>query len=323
MSDFASAAVLRLIQCGLRRQGIAVPVLKRPRGAHVPLADKRALVDQLLRDHGAHVLLRMGEAVRDLQDEPALVALSVAREPLDLIARWQRLERFVHSRHRVLVDQSGDGGVLLRHASLDAGQPPTAAEDMLVFGLLVALIDWLGTEGLQARLVGDPRSRYRQGQWMEQPLPKDVSTWALTWSPAGPRPAARPAADHDCVEAAHRLLAADPGRRWTLQTLAGDMSTSPRSLQRRLAAGQSSFSARLLEVRLAQAAKLLANSRQPPAEIGYVCGFSDQAHFTREFKRHTALTPGKFREQFAACAAGPTLASGRGVAASRRADSRD
>lgn len=304
MSDFASAAMLRLIQYGLRRQGIVVPVLRRQRGAHVPLADKRALVDQLLRDHGAQVLLRMGEAVRDARDEPALVALSVAREPLDLIARWQRLERFVHSRHRVLVEQSGDSGLVLRHVSLDPGQPPSAAEDLLVFGLLVALIDRLGTAGLQARLLGDKRRRWRQGRWMEQALPKDASRWVLTWSPAVPRQAARPAArpmtDHDWVAAAHSLLDADPGRRWTLPTLARDMGTSARSLQRRLCAGQSSFSVLLLEVRLAQSAKLLANSRQPPAEIGYVCGFCDQAHFTREFKRHTALTPGKFREQFAA-----------------------
>ena len=300
MSDFASAAMLRLIQHGLRRQGIVVPALRRPRGAHVPLTDKRALVGQLLHDHGAQVLLRIGEAVRDVRDEPALVALSAAREPLDLIARWQRLERFVHSRHRVLAEQSGDASVLLRHVSLDAGQPPSAAEDLLVFGLLVALIDRLGTEGLQARLAGDARGRWRQGRWMEQALPKDVSIWALTWSPAIPRPAARPAAERDCVAAAHRLLAADPGRHWMQQTLARDMSTSPRSLQRRLCAGQSSFSALLLEVRLAQSAKLLTNSRQPLAEIGYVCGFSDQAHFTRQFKRHTALTPGKFREQFAA-----------------------
>ena len=300
MSDFASAAMLRLIQHGLRRQGIVIPALRRPRGAHVPLADKRALVNQLLRDHGAQVLLRIGEGLRDARDEPAMVALSLARDPLDLIERFQRLERFIHSRHRVLIEQSGGAGLVLRHVSLDPGLPPSAAEDLLVFGLLVALIDRLGTVGLQARLVGDIRGRWREGRWMEQALPKDMSNWELTWSAGVPRPVARPAADHDCVDAAHRLLAADRGRRWTLQTLARDMSTSARSLQRRLAAGQSSFSALLSEVRLAQSAKLLVNSRLPPAEIGYICGFCDQAHFTREFKRHAALTPGKYREQFAA-----------------------
>jgi AraC-like DNA-binding protein len=46
-------------------------------------------------------------------------------------------------------------------------------------------------------------------------------------------------------------------------------------------------------------ARLLAESPQSPAQIGYLCGFSDQAHFTREFKRHSAVTPARFREQFA------------------------
>ena len=296
--DFASAAMLRLIQLGLQRQGIAVSALRPPRGAHVPLAVKRALVDQLLRDHGPQVLLCIGQAVHDARDEPALVALAMAREPLDLIARWQRLERFVHSRHRVFIEQSGDGSVLLRHGSLDTERPPSAAEDLLVFGVLVALVERVGTDGSQARFAGDSRWRWQHGCWIERAVPQDVSRWALSWNRGVHRPVAPWAADDDWVGAAHRVLCADPGRHWTLRTLARDMNTSPRSLQRQLGVGRSSFSALLLETRLALSAKLLAQSQQSPAEIGYVCGFSDQAHFTRRFKEHSALTPGTFRAQF-------------------------
>ena len=35
------------------------------------------------------------------------------------------------------------------------------------------------------------------------------------------------------------------------------------------------------------------------AEVGYMCGFADQAHFTRQFKRHTAMTPALYRSEFA------------------------
>jgi AraC-like DNA-binding protein len=35
------------------------------------------------------------------------------------------------------------------------------------------------------------------------------------------------------------------------------------------------------------------------SEIGFLCGYSDQAHFTREFKRATGITPSKYRESFA------------------------
>lgn len=300
MSDFAAAAMMRLIPLGLRRQGIAAAALKPSCGAHVPLADKRALADALLREHGAPVLLRIGQAVHDARDEPILVALMMARDPLDLIARWQRLEGFVHSRHRVFIEHAGADNAVLRHVSLDTERPPSRAEDLLVFGLLVAFIERLGTDGLQARFAGDSRRWWQHGRWIESALPKDVSCWALNWSPGrGARPLAGPVADDGWVGAAHCVLCADPGRHWTLPALARDLNTSPRSLQRRLLAGGSGFSGLLLEVRLAQSAKLLADSQQSPAEIGYVCGFSDQAHFTRRFKGHSALTPGQFRAKFA------------------------
>ncbi len=35
------------------------------------------------------------------------------------------------------------------------------------------------------------------------------------------------------------------------------------------------------------------------AEVAYLCGFADQAHFTRQFKQHTAMTPGLYRDAFA------------------------
>ena len=32
----------------------------------------------------------------------------------------------------------------------------------------------------------------------------------------------------------------------------------------------------------------------PPADVAAACGFCDQAHFTRHFKRHTSMTPARF-----------------------------
>jgi len=103
----------------------------------------------------------------------------------------------------------------------------------------------------------------------------------------------------DWAEAAYRALSADPACRWTLESLAHSLGSSARSLQRRLQDGGCNFSTLLMQARLARSAQLLASSRQPPAQVGYVCGFSDQAHFTRAFKLHTALTPLQYRDRFA------------------------
>jgi AraC-like DNA-binding protein len=43
----------------------------------------------------------------------------------------------------------------------------------------------------------------------------------------------------------------------------------------------------------------LLHSEAPLAEVGFLCGFSDQAHFTRAFKRQVGLTPARYRTEFA------------------------
>lgn len=47
--------------------------------------------------------------------------------------------------------------------------------------------------------------------------------------------------------------------------------------------------------RLARAKHLLESTDEPLAEIGSVCGFSDQSHFTRTFSRTVGFSPGSWR----------------------------
>jgi AraC-like DNA-binding protein len=48
-------------------------------------------------------------------------------------------------------------------------------------------------------------------------------------------------------------------------------------------------------VQVRHACALLAGGDDPLPAVGFVCGFSDQAHFTREFRRRVNLTPGAYR----------------------------
>jgi AraC-like DNA-binding protein len=308
-ADFASAAMMRLIQLSMKQQGLSVEktasVDKLPASARVALSSKQDLLAQLHRAFGATALLRMGEAVHIAPDEPALVALAMARDPLDLIARWQRLERFVHSRHRVHArahkDIAGKHSIELQHRSLDPAHAPSAAEDLLVLGLLVALLNLTAAQQLQARFVGDLMPRWQHGKWHEAKLPTDTSRWLLTWRHAAALEAVErgnPINDASTAKTANKLLSADAGRAWTVAALAKEMTTSTRHLQRRLQAQQTSFSALLTGARLAQASKYLVGTQQGAAEIGYACGYADQAHFNREFKRHTAMTPSAYRLAF-------------------------
>jgi AraC family transcriptional regulator len=48
-------------------------------------------------------------------------------------------------------------------------------------------------------------------------------------------------------------------------------------------------------LRLEWAAAQLAATQTPIALLAAQAGFADQSHFTRAFKRHTGLTPGRYR----------------------------
>ena len=50
-------------------------------------------------------------------------------------------------------------------------------------------------------------------------------------------------------------------------------------------------------LRVARAADRLAHTTQPLAEIAISCGFYDQSHFNRVFKKHLKVTPAQYRKQ--------------------------
>ncbi|TDG02633.1 AraC family transcriptional regulator, partial [Paracraurococcus ruber] len=111
-------------------------------------------------------------------------------------------------------------------------------------------------------------------------------------------PRGAPAVTFDgCAEAAGlaAILAEDPARHLSLAEAAGRLGLSPRALQRRLAAHGLTPTAVGRAVQVREACARLAGGEDPLPAIGYACGFSDQAHFTREFRRRVAMTPGAYR----------------------------
>ncbi len=71
---------------------------------------------------------------------------------------------------------------------------------------------------------------------------------------------------------------------------------SVRTLQRRLKYCGVDFDALRDETRRSQALLLIASGQYTATEIAYMVGYSDQAHFTRAFKRWTGSTPSRYPE---------------------------
>lgn len=294
--DFASAAMMRLVAAGLARQGITAATPPAP-GAHVPHADKRAVLERVLAQRGAKAILEIADALPFMPAEPVLQALTRARDANDLLDRWSRLERFSHARHAVRVERVEDGRLRLTHTARDGGSPPSFAESLLVFGVIAALAEVVGAGPVTLETAEGDRWRNR-GCWIS-PRVTAAAGPVLLSSGRGVPSASTPDRD-DPITALRRRLASDPLRRWTVAAVAAEAGTSARSLQRALAREHLSFSRLIAEARLEVAASLLCKAEGPGlAEIGFLAGYSDQAHFARSFRRAVGTTPRAYRADFA------------------------
>jgi AraC-like DNA-binding protein len=157
--------MVRVLAQGMRELGLDPTTAVLAGAGHrgcVPLDDKRALVAAAVAQAGPGCLVLLGRGIHHFTHEPTHRALVAARDAADLLQRWQRLERYIHSRHRVVVQSAhgdgtaGAGQLRLQHVAL-AGQPaPLPAEDLVVLGVIAALLQACGAQGLRAWVDGCP-----------------------------------------------------------------------------------------------------------------------------------------------------------------------
>ncbi len=139
MEDFARTAFFDLIADELARQGY--PAARSGRFAgRIDREAKRSLLAGALAALGPGALVAIGARVHDVRD-PALAVLRRAADPADLLDRWQRLERY----HRVRIVDQGNRRLVVQHYAAQ-GAPPSLGEDLVVCGLLAALLEEIGCE---------------------------------------------------------------------------------------------------------------------------------------------------------------------------------
>jgi len=93
----------------------------------------------------------------------------------------------------------------------------------------------------------------------------------------------------------YRLLMQVPGRFDDMETLAGQLDMTPRTLRRRLQQEGTSYQEILAEVRSRLAKEYLRTTRMTTEDIAEMLGFSEAANFRHAFKRWTGKAPSKFR----------------------------
>jgi AraC-like DNA-binding protein len=326
MSDFASSAMLRVLHAGMRRLGLESPAQAWFKSAKVPLDAKRQLVGQVLAQRGWVGLLQLGEGVQDIEGEVLFDYLSASAEPRQILHSWLRLERYVHSRHRLRLAYPSPQHVQMHHYSVVEGQAPTPAEDVVVLGVLLGTLDRCGLKDLQfcwdaAPSWWDWSAAAKSEATLRQVFELEASAhWQIQWHGAN-KPASPPASSHlapvrgrdawngwgdwggqhswsrKVADWVGQQLLQSRVESLSLAQAADVLGVGERSLQRHLQAEGLRFVDVLGQVRVNLAASQLRLARCSLAEVGFSSGFADQAHFCREFKRRIGMSPLQWREQ--------------------------
>lgn len=303
--------MIRVMVQGMRELGLEPGTADLSNAdARISLASKQAVVARAVAQGGLACLPKLGRGLHRLGHEPTHQALSSARSAPDLFERWQRLERYIHSRHRCNLETLDERGAQIRHLSINSRSQPSPAEDLVVVGVLAALLEAIGFDEVRVwvgHAAAYPDADEREIQ--RAAAQGDTSSWRFAWSGEVTQPAAsaplladpRIGCDPAWSPAARDVylaLVADLTRPLPLRDLAEAIGTPWRSLQRRLAESGLSYSMLLGEARLRAGAWRLLHTADPIAEVGFLSGFSDQPHFTREMRRRVGMPPAAYRDAF-------------------------
>ena len=275
---------------------------------------KRDFLDLVWREAGPETLLSIGQGIRDIGYDPIWHAAVRSASPTVMFDKWRRFEAFGHWQNRLRIDQTHEKRASFQRYAVGGGMP-TTPENLLICGLIIALLEEIGCVGLRCDMPLDDGATYRIREDGRFSVPDDANplmpdTWTIEWQMFSSRtknaiPEAEPpdiALPQSCdstlrnsIKTVVRLLTLDVSRQWKIDGLACEAGLSTRSLQRRLLDAELSFSHLVRLVRIHEACRLLKNSDAPITTIGFCAGFSDSAHFSRDFRASMGMTPSDYR----------------------------
>lgn len=278
----------------------------------VPLTPYRELLQRVFDRFGGGPILEAGVELRRAV-HPLLFVLLNSDRPEVLIQKEERLARFIHSRHRVRIVAAEPDRLVLEHGATGRS-PPEPTENLASCGQHVAMLEMIGARGLTLRFPrsSEPESvAWGAGSRGAVPSTGGFEVWDFRWDSFEATRSPMAGLDELLLDqarldelddrpgiaaAVERIVREDLGRRWSLGEVASRLFVSKRTLQRRLADVDATFSDLVLRIRVAEAQRLLADSELNATAVGYVCGFADSAHFSHSFKRVTGETPGRWRQ---------------------------
>ncbi|MEH6347323.1 MAG: AraC family transcriptional regulator [Bermanella sp.] len=103
--------------------------------------------------------------------------------------------------------------------------------------------------------------------------------------------------EQSIVKVVEKLLFDNPGKIWSLESVAKALNTSQRTLMRKLKTGGLTYKQLQDEVHKEMVGRYLVHKNLSIDRIGYLIGYSDASSFRRSFKRWFGTTPSKYIEK--------------------------
>lgn len=313
-SSGLTALVIRGLQA--RRPDLLPSEAKVPETTHTaraPAGYKRDVLVTAYEGGGAALILELGQDLKHVGFDPIVHVLLNSRTPLIMMEKWERFERYTHSTNRLELISDGPAS-FLTHRHKVTGEATHPAEDLLMLGVMASLLEMIGAERVSVCLTpdtGQPLTLLVDGQILVGPekLASSTALGRIEWQSFTPQSsyAAEPDRlvvyggneDEPVTGAITRLIAGDVARGWTWPMIAQELGQPVRSLQRALSNEETSLSELVRAIRVREACRLLELGELSLTQIGFWCGFSDSAHFSRDFKKSLGMPPSVYRSSSA------------------------
>jgi len=284
------------------------------REAHTDLSHKTDLITQLWETSEPSTLLNIGQSIPLVQYDPIWKLALQSPTPHRLIEGWIRFEKYGHSNNRVQIKLTSENIMTCKRYSLSPPHP-SRMENHLICGILAALLVHIGCKNLVC-LTEDPdgarRTIYKGHQFKSivNQTNFNLRDWTFKWSDQRPGtqppvsapkitlpPSPAPVSDagRRILHRASVVIANDITKPWKVSEIAAELNLSQRSLQRRLTESGVTFSALIRLLRITAASELLKETDMSINAAGFCAGFSDNSHFSRDFRASMGMTPTEYQ----------------------------
>lgn len=313
-SSGLTALVIRGLEA--RRPDLLPPSLEMPECTHTaraPAGLKRDLLAKAYEAGGAALILELREDLKRVGFDPILHVLRRSRTPAILAEKWERFERYTHSTNRLGLIPLGPGAFETKRYKNGGGETHPA-EDLLMLGVVTTLLEQIGAVDISVRLTpeaGEPLTLIEAGQikFGDGLLPVSSALGRIEWRGFVPKAPDERGADRLIVYGGNedqpvtgaitRLISTDLARVWAWPAISQELGQPVRTLQRSLSTEETSLSELVRALRVREACQLLEAGALSLTQIGFWCGFSDSAHFSRDFKKSLGMSPSVYRNSSA------------------------